>query len=151
MLFVDGTGNIKNYQWLPDFGLVCDTCQVTKASPQLTTTYKVITTGTNGCTAMDSVHIRIEGCDNIWIPNAFTPNGDGLNDVFMPKGKCMISYTMYIFDRWGSLIYSTNDSQPWNGRVHGNLVQEDTYIYMLVITDSYFKQHTYIGRVTVIE
>jgi gliding motility-associated-like protein len=108
-------------------------------------------TDSDGCTKTDSVRIYVSACSTVWIPNAFTPNGGELNPVFAPKGVCMISYTMQIFDRWGMLLYTTNDSKPWDGTIHGGTqVQEDTYVYVINVTDGYKKQTKYIGRVTVI-
>ncbi|HTB06420.1 MAG TPA: T9SS type B sorting domain-containing protein [Bacteroidia bacterium] len=88
-------------------------------------------------------------CDSAFIPNAFTPNGDGLNDVFSPKGKCIVEYSMYIFNRWGSLIYNSNN-KPWDGTINGNLVQEDTYVYKMNIITGDSEEKDYIGRITVL-
>lgn len=147
-LKAEGSSGITGYYWIPTTS--CDTCSVTRAWPQFTTTYSVTMSDTNGCVRTDSVTIFVEGCSTAWIPNAFTPNGDFTNPVFAPKGVCIVSYTMYIFNRWGELLYQTNDSQPWNGTYKGNVVQEDTYVYKIIILDGFLKKHTYIGRVTVI-
>ncbi|HXB10930.1 MAG TPA: gliding motility-associated C-terminal domain-containing protein, partial [Bacteroidia bacterium] len=147
-----GTG-IQTYFWTPDSDIVCNTCPVTKVFPQFTTTYTVVMTDSDGCSKTDSVRIYVSACSTVWIPNAFTPNGDEKNNVFAPKGVCMIAYSMQIFDRWGDLLYTTNDSKPWDGRVRGggSIVQEDTYIYLITATDGYLKQTKYLGRVTVIK
>ena len=151
MLTVEGSGD-AGYQWIPSSSLQCDTCSDTKAFPQFTTTYSVVMTDSDGCRRTDSVRIFVEGCSTVWIPNAFTPNGDDLNNVFAPEGVCMAGYTMYIFNRWGQLIYHTADSKPWNGTYkNGNIVEEDTYIYVITETDGFRKQHQYIGRVTLLK
>ncbi len=136
--------------WSPVSNIACNTCPATKVSPEFTTTYTVVMTDSSGCEVVDSVNIFVEGCSTIWIPDAFTPNGDGLNDVFEPKGVCIVSYSMYIFDRWGELLYYTPNGKPWNGMFKNAPVQEDTYVYKIVEEDGYRKMHTYIGRVTVI-
>ena len=139
-----------SYVWSPSGNIACDTCFVTTASPQLSTIYTVTATDKNGCTSYDTVTIHIEKCGTAWIPNAFTPNGDHVNDYFEPKGVCIYKYTMYIFDRWGSLIYQTTDSKAWDGTIDGRKVQEDTYVYQLVITNTDLVQRTFVGNVTVI-
>ncbi|HTA82447.1 MAG TPA: gliding motility-associated C-terminal domain-containing protein [Bacteroidia bacterium] len=142
-----------SYVWSPASGLSCTNCPNPIATPSQNTTYVVTATGTGGCTSIDSVLIKVEGCSGIFIPNAFTPNKDNLNNTFFPKGTCVLSYTMYVFDRWGQLIYENNTSAPWNGQInnHGKIVQEDTYIYKLVINTPGNTQKTYVGRVTVIK
>ena len=141
----------NGFNWTPDTYLSCDTCPNTKAFPKFTTTYAVVMNDTDGCQKIDSVVIFVEGCGNIWIPNAFSPNGDGRNDVFAPKGACMVSYTMYIFDRWGNKLYYTNNSQPWNGKVNSEIAQEDTYVYMITTYDGLKKTRTFWGRVTIVK
>jgi gliding motility-associated-like protein len=145
--------NAVSYSWSPSNSLSCDTCALTSAKPTATTTYTVVMTTGNGCRVIDTVTIVVEGCGNFWIPNAFTPNGDRVNEVFAPIGKCMVSYEMYIFDRWGQIIYHTDASKPWNGTVNGGtvVVQEDTYVYQFNIMDSDKQMHTLIGRVSVIK
>ncbi len=140
-----GTG-IQTYVWIPGMSITCDTCAVTKVFPQFTTTYTVVMTDSDGCSKTDSVRIFVSECSTIWIPNAFTPNGDERNNVFAPKGVCILSYSMQIFDRWGELLYTTNDSKPWDGKVRGggNVVQEDTYIYLITATDGFLKQTKYL-------
>ncbi len=89
-----------------------------------------------------------------YIPDAFSPNGDGLNDVFMPKGTYIKTYEMYIYDRWGQkLFHTTNINVGWDGTVNGGntISQEDTYVYLINITDSQDEQHSYTGKVTLIK
>ncbi len=142
-----------NYIWLPAGTSACDTCSAIYVKPSTTTTYFIQSTSSQGCILRDSVLITIEGCGVAWFPNAFTPNGDNLNGTFYPKGSCIISYSMYIFNKWGGLIYQNSNSTPWNGQIRnsGNIVQEDTYVYELIINTSDKIQRTYIGKVTVLK
>ncbi len=91
----------------------------------------------------------------LYIPNAFTPNGDGKNDVFLPKGIYVCNFEMFIFDRWGQqLFHATDITQGWNGKVNGSgsTCQEDTYVYYISASDcEHHSAHTYIGRVTIIK
>jgi len=97
-----------------------------------------------------------------YIPNAFTPNADGANEFFFGKGIGITEYEMYIFDRWGNLIFNChiNDlpqSQPcwWDGKVRGGnssaLSQEDVYVWKVHFTSVFKKQYTYIGTVTIVK
>jgi len=146
---VNASGSATNYIWSPS-SVACITCANTKASPTSNTTYTITGTDVNGCASSAIVEIKIDVCGNTWIPNAFSPNKDGLNDVFAPKSSCTITYTMYIFNRWGALIYKS-DNKPWDGTVKGDRVQEDTYVYKILVTTTDLVKRTYIGRVTVLK
>jgi gliding motility-associated-like protein len=139
-----------------DFGngvIITDTCDYTYAYPEAGT-YTVIQTVTNvyGCPDTASVTVEIKHEYRFWIPNAFTPNGDGLNDVFMPSIMGVDEYRFLIFDRWGELIFETdNFREGWDGRVKGNMCQQEVYVYRLDFRDLVeYKEHTYIGRVTLV-
>ncbi len=105
--------------------------------PQMTATYEgiywVIVTDNNGCQATDSV--LLQQCDLLlWMPNAFTPNGDGLNDVFLPKYKngVEITFQMLIFNKWGEQIFSTNNiTKGWDGTYKGVICPEDLYTWTI--------------------
>ncbi|MBL7883294.1 MAG: PKD domain-containing protein, partial [Bacteroidia bacterium] len=106
-----------------------------------------------GCRDTVQHPISIKGESNIYIPNAFTPNSNGLNDVFAPKLYGVIEFKMSIFDRWGNEIFSTEDMQEgWNGRYKGTgeIVQQDVYVYKIITKDLLRDHHQYIGSVTVV-
>ena len=108
----------------------------------------------HGCTDTTTNCLVIEPQYNLYIPSAFTPNGDGIDDEFKPVGQYIKSFDMYIFDRWGLQLYHTTDiNQGWNGSVHGSgsTAQEDTYIYKITVTDAQDNQHSYIGNVTLLK
>jgi gliding motility-associated-like protein len=89
-------------------------------------------------------------------PNAFTPNGDGRNDVFMPKGDYVDAndFEFYVFDRWGMMIFKTEKwGEGWNGKVNGNgdIVQQDVYVWKVITKDNLGNRHEYVGHVSVIK
>jgi gliding motility-associated-like protein len=86
-----------------------------------------------GCIGIDSVYILFAPPECFYIPNAFTPNGDGLNDIFKPVTFCPVTdYHMLIYNRWGEKLFESNDiSTGWDGRKNGNLCPGDTYVYMI--------------------
>lgn len=96
-----------------------------------------IAVGINGCPDTFKTTIRIKPEHLFWIPNAFTPNGDYINNVFKPVMMGVEDYHFYIFDRWGELIFKTEDQDTgWDGTYKGNKCQQDTYIYLVEYFDS---------------
>lgn len=88
----------------------------------------------NGCHSTDSITISQTKCHcSLYIPNAFTPNQDGLNDLFKPIYHCdMEEYSFRIFNRWGELLYESGDpAEGWNGLYKGHVVKQDVYSYQL--------------------
>ena len=111
-------------------------------------------TDEHGCVDTATGCVDVQPFFTFYIPNAFTPNEDGLNDVFMPKGSYVKDYQMYIFDRWGmQLFYSNAMDNGWNGRLNnsGKKYEEDTYIYLIYVTDTGGNKHTYNGMVNLIK
>ena len=94
--------------------------------------YYVQVTNAYDCSGRDSARV-IEYCPaTIFIPNTFTPNGDGVNDIFLPVGKSIASIHMVIHDRWGELIFETDDiNTGWDGTYQGEVVKNDTYVWRL--------------------
>jgi gliding motility-associated-like protein len=146
-----GAWGEKSYVWSPPDNLSCATCANSMAYPRQTTTYTCTAVDSNGCVFKDTLTIHIENCPDVFIPKAFTPNANGLNDYFYPQGRCLESYSMYIFDRWGNLIYKSPSGVPWDGRVGGKKVMEDTYVYQIIATTWDGNTRTIIGAVTVLK
>ncbi len=94
-------------------------------------TIRQIVTDKNGC--QDSVSKSLDIKCSLKVPNVFTPNGDGVNDVFLIQGLCITQYTLEILDRWGLLVYSGNQSSAaWDGHTpSGQMCPEGTYYYTL--------------------
>ncbi len=109
-----------------------------------------------GCLDSTSNRIIINPKWEEYIPTAFTPNNDGNNDFFRPYGFNIdfTEYSMYIYDRWGKQIFETNDiEKAWDGRVNGEgeIVQQDVYVYLIILKDVTGLEHQFIGHVTVIK
>ncbi len=109
---------------------------------------------TDGCS--DTAYKTIVVTDSrlsIQFPTVFTPNGDGLNDRFLPlvDGAVDKDYSFIICDRWGAQVFNTNNlTEGWNGRVNGNKIVEGAYSYKVRIKDVLNKEYTYIGMITVL-
>ena len=94
--------------------------------------YFVKVTDNNGCIGIDDTKVKRKCGVIVHIPNVFTPNNDGYNDVFSPIGIDLISYQLNIFSRWGQLVFSSTDiSTGWNGTTRGKQAPDDLYIYQL--------------------
>ncbi|MCO6499126.1 MAG: PKD domain-containing protein, partial [Vicingus serpentipes] len=107
-----------------------------------------------GCADSISKPVEIKDVYTFFAPNAFTPDGDGVNDVFLPQGHAidLNEYKLYIFNRWGELIFETHHyDEGWDGTVNGVLVQTDTYVWRVELQDIFGKNHQYIGRVSVMK
>lgn len=107
-----------------------------------------------GCKDTISQPVSIKPAFVIWVPNAFTPNSDGLNDGFMAKGVGINKFKMWIFDRWGRVIFETDDiNQAWDGTVRGSEepIKNDVYVWKAQVEDVFSKNHDLTGHVTLIK
>ncbi|MBK7666170.1 MAG: gliding motility-associated C-terminal domain-containing protein [Sphingobacteriaceae bacterium] len=119
-------------------------------------TYPValVVTSDKGCTDT-IVRPLIVGEDfGIYVPNAFTPNADGVNDIFQPKGFGVVKYEINIFDRWGERVFHTTTfEEGWDGTFQGrgqNICKEDSYTWIINATSVFGKSHELKGHVTLI-
>lgn len=124
-------------------------------SPEETTTYIVTGIDKDGCLASDTITVTVRNakCDetDVYIPNAFTPNGDGSNDIFIPRSHFIDEMELIIFNRWGQEIFkSTDKTVGWDGTFNGKPVSPDAYAYYLKVicvnAETYLKR----GNVTLI-
>jgi len=120
-----------------------------------TYTIWLIATNSSGCIDSVSHVLEVKEPLSFFVPNAFTPNNDGLNDVFIPIGLGIDpnNFILYIFDRWGEEIYNTNDLyKGWNGRTEGSdkLCQMGVYVWLIDYKDINGDRHKLNGRVTLI-
>ena len=156
------TNQSLNYtKWWWNFGetVVRDSVNVNPThfyDSEMANTYStyLIVSNQYGCT--DTAYAKVEvGPEFVfYIPNAFTPdNEDGLNDIFTGKGIGIGKFEMWIFDRWGSAIYYTDDiTKGWDGKVQGKSLpcQQDVYVWQVKLKDVLGKKHDYIGHVTLL-
>jgi len=111
----------------------------------------LVVMNTHGCTDSVTNCLVINPIFTLCIPSAFTPNGDGLNEIFIPKGCYIKSFEMYIFDRWGiELFHSLNINNGWNGTYKNTICQEDAYVYVINVYDSGNTKHNYTGTVNLL-
>jgi len=96
-------------------------------------TYKLLITDNNGCLGYDSLNIFYYNCSAVWIPNAFSPNADRLNEIFKPIFPAPVSnYKMQIWSRWGIRVFETsNSSIGWDGRYKAEPQGTGVFIYLI--------------------
>jgi gliding motility-associated-like protein len=126
-------GNAMGFDcyWWPSEGLSCDTCEVTWASPIEPTTYHLAIVDDFGCVNDDTVFVR--PFFPLFVPNTFTPNDDGINDVFRVTGMPVTGFHLVIFDRWGMNVFESYDMAiPWTGDGgSGYYAPNDVYNWVL--------------------
>ncbi len=153
---VSGSGGYT-YNWYPAEYLDCTDCPSPTAMPDSSTTLFVQVWDENGCYAEGNTELRMKSeCsgDLVVVPNAFTPNADGLNDVLYVRGSTISEINIFrIYDRWGALIFETNDmNQGWDGTYKGKPVNPGVFVYY--VETPCFKDGSTIlkkGNVTVIK
>lgn len=116
-------------------------------------TITLVTSTQYGCMDTSYQTVIIEPDFVFYIPAAFSPNGDGINDSFTGKGVFIAEYEMMIFDRWGNLVYTTKDiNQPWDGKANkgDEIAQRDVFIYSITVTDQKKELHYYKGTISLV-
>ena len=135
------------YVWSPALGLSSTDVAQPTASPTATTTYSLTVTNTAGCSSADEVVVTVTfDCEKV-LPSAFTPDGDGINDIF-PKDFEFVKLT--IFDRWGLTLYEGTDNKGWDGRYNGQMMLPATYYYKIVFENADGTTTEKIGAVTLV-
>lgn len=152
------SANAVGYNWTPPAYLSCTNCAVPFANPKFTTKYNVKVTDVNGCiSSRDITLVVVCNNRNFFIPNTFSPNNDGTNDRFYPRGTGLDRIqALRIFNRWGELVFEkrnfpANDATAgWDGSYRGKPASTDTYIYMVDIICENANIITYKGNVTLV-
>lgn len=135
------SADITQWTWTPATWLDTPTLAQPVTSAKQDVVYKCVAANAGKCTAEDEVRVIVT-CNgsNVFIPNTFSPNGDGMNDVFYPRGKGLyLVRSLRIFNRWGELVFdrrniAVNDpSVGWDGTYKGAKAPSDNYIYILEV------------------
>jgi gliding motility-associated-like protein len=152
------SNDVKTIRWSPDKWLSCYNCPNPIATPKQTTRYTIEVANQGGCITRDEITLFVI-CEsgNLFVPNTFSPNGDGINDVFYPRGKGIYGIRNFrVFDRWGELVFEKTNFQPndaskgWNGSLRGKLASQDVYIYTIDVICENNVVFSYKGNVTLI-
>lgn len=146
------------WTWETDEFLSCNDCTDPWVFPMNTITYQVMVLDSNGCEATDDVTVTVQIDRNVFIPNTYTPNGDGINDVWHVFGGPDVANikVMRVYDRWGEPIFEGTDIQPndpvfgWDGTFKGQDMNSAVFVYYVVVEfiDGY--EQEYKGDVTLL-
>ena len=149
--------DITSWLWTPSSGLSCTDCADPVASPTSSTTYTITVQNSFGCESSESISVYLPCVGRIYIPNTFSPNGDGVNDVFYIRGADISNILSFrIYDRWGELVFErdnigANDiSNGWNGTINGVKAQSDVYVYTAELVCNNKQTSIFKGNVTLI-
>ena len=151
-------GPIQNYTWSPATELSCNNCPLPTATIKKDICYVVKATTFYGCVASDTICIKVF-CESaqVFIPNTFTPDGDGINDILMVRATGIKQVKRFtVFNRWGEIVFEKNNFSPnissvgWDGKVRGVKASPDVYVYMAEVICENDLRYTYKGNVTII-
>lgn len=137
-LHATASADVISWSWLPGNDLSCTNCAEPMATLKMQTEYVVKVSNRWGCTAIDTVVIKLQcAVSHVYIPTAFTPGNDGKNDLFYVKGSGInIIRYMRIYNRWGELIFERTNfgiddrNAAWDGKYKGQFVEAGTYVYL---------------------
>ena len=155
---VSGGQNLK-WSWTPIRDLSCTKCPNPVSRPTKSVTYIVEARDTTGnCTVKDNITISVKACERVFIPDAFSPNNDGVNDLFIAYGaNCAKQIkNMAIFSRGGQMIFSkqnlplNNPNNGWDGTFNNKSLPSDVYIYLMEIEFGDGEIKTFSGDVTLV-
>ncbi|MGC4104184.1 PKD domain-containing protein [Ferruginibacter sp.] len=151
-------GPIISYMWSPSGDLSCNNCATPSTIVRGNSFYAVEVTNVYGCKAVDSIFINsICKSAQVFIPNAFTPDGDGLNDILMVRGRGITVKSFRIFNRWGELVFEKENFSPddpkfgWDGKVRGVPATPDVFVYTAEVYCDNGIPYTYKGNVTILK
>jgi len=134
--------NPETIVWSPTTSLSCSNCLNPIATPNVDIEYTVTITDADGCEVSDKIFLKaiIDDDVEIYIPNVFTPDGDGTNETFFVSSDIEnAKYSMHIFDRWGELLYFADDlkfndsTKGWDGLFKGKKLNTAVFVYMITI------------------
>jgi gliding motility-associated-like protein len=153
-----GHPSVTDYIWTPASSLDCPTCPLAYATPLETTVYEILVFNENGCEDRDSVLIEVLKPEHVYIPNGFSPNGDGINDEFLVFGGPSIQVVEYmrVFNRWGGIVFDADNIAPndpsagWDGRQNGKVLNSGVYVYLVKVRYIDGREKVFKGEVTLV-
>jgi len=152
-------GPIRDWRWSPTADLSCTSCPVPIATIRKNITYSVTATNHFGCSGSDTLNIKTFCKDaQVYIPNGFSPDGDGINDVFMVRGSGIMQVkSIRVFSRWGDIVFERTNVLPndpaagWDGRVRGVIKGPDVFAYTVEVICDNGTPYVFQGNVTLLK
>lgn len=153
------SSDVIDARWTPTNAIFRDIFPGITVKPNTTTTYKVVVKNKGGCKATDQLTVSVL-CNgaNMFIPNTFSPNQDGVNDLFYPRGSGIFTIKRFkVFSRWGEVIFEQNNfnandlSKAWDGTFKGKKLNPDVYIYTVDVMCENFTVLSFKGNIALIK
>jgi gliding motility-associated-like protein len=153
------SSDVTSITWAPSTWVVSSTYPSITVKPNLDQQYTVTAQNPGGCTSKATVNVYVL-CDgsNFFIPNTFSPNNDGVNDKFFPRGSGLFTIKqLRIFNRWGEEVYArysfkaNEEANGWDGKRNGQAMASDAYVYMIEIQCLNNTTLVYKGNVTLVK
>lgn len=152
------SGDVTQIEWTPSIGIVSQEYPSITVKPTQSIEYTLRAKNEGGCMAEDKVSVYVL-CNNsnIFVPNTFSPNGDGNNDIFYPRGSGVFNIqNLKIFNRWGEVVFyksnfKANDAAAgWDGTFKGQPLPADVFVYMLQVVCDNNSTLTFKGNITLL-
>jgi len=157
-IFLDLPNDLDSIRWSPGDFIDCDTCERVLVSPPFDLEYEAIAYTTEGCEVSDRVFIRVAPITEIFIPTAFSPNGDRLNDRVIPFGgpEVELIESFMMFDRWGNLLHRSAGFMPgdelfgWDGTHKGQVMNPGVFVAVVEVRFKNGEVKTFSGDVLLV-
>ena len=152
------SSDVTHFQWAPTIGIVSQENPSITVKPTQSVEYTLRVKNDGGCVAEDKVSVYVL-CDNsnIFVPNTFSPNGDGNNDIFYPRGSGLFKIlNIKVFNRWGEVVFeksnfNANDAAGgWDGTYKGKQLPSDVFVYMMQVVCNNNSTLTFKGNITLL-
>ncbi len=153
------SGDVTGVLWSPSSGIIARNYPGITVKPMETTEYTILVKNDGGCFASDKVSVYVT-CENgnVFVPNTFSPNGDGVNDIFYPRGNGVINVkTFTVFNRWGEIVFqkanfnANNSSVGWDGTYKGAKLAPDVFVYTLEVVCTNNQSLVFKGNVALLK
>ena len=150
--------DVTNVEWSPSIGIVSQNYPSITVKPTESLEYTVRAKNAGGCVAEDKVSVYVT-CNNsnIFVPNTFSPNGDGANDIFYPRGNGVFKILdLKVFNRWGEIVFEKANFNPndasagWDGTFKGKQLPPDVFVYMLQVVCDNNSVLTFKGNIALL-
>lgn len=150
-IVLTGTNAIR-YEWDPPTAISSITNKQVTVNPTETTRYILTGYNSNRCFSSDTINVMvIQDCGDMFVPNAFSPNNDGVNDILRVRGACLQTLTFMVFNRWGDKVFETNDvTVGWDGTYKGDLMNTGVFVYRLEGKTRDGKGYSSKGNITLV-
>jgi gliding motility-associated-like protein len=150
--------SLSSVMWTGIDSIDCPNCLTQLVAPIITTAYSVSVTSIDGCADRDSITISVKTDQHVFIPNVFSPNGDGINDVLsISVGQGVQEISVFeIFDRWGNMVFGAEHILPnapvvsWDGRMKGETMNPGVFTYKAIILYTSGEKEVRYGDVTLL-